>query len=82
MSTGYVSADGHWRVRAIILDGEGRLRLEHDSPHFTGKPTDDTDHRNGMARTGVGWWLVGDMATVAEVAEYVPLEQLTLIKGS
>jgi hypothetical protein len=77
-----VSADGHWRVRAIVLDGRQRLRLEHDSPVVNGKFVTHWDgkHRHGPTITGRGWWLIGDMASVEQIEQYVPLDRLTPVK--
>lgn len=81
MSTDYESADGHWRVRAIILDGTPLLRVEHDSPVVGGKVATHGDgaHRHGPTRTGGKWWLIADVTAVEQVASYVPLDRLTLI---
>lgn len=80
MSTDYLSKDGRWRVRAIVLNGAELLRVEHDSPFVNGKLVrhwGGTAHRYGPERTGAGWYRIEDVTSVQKVAEYVPLDQLT-----
>lgn len=79
--TCYVSTDGHWSVRVIILDGKQLLRITHDTVEVPGGFTvpshwDRAHKRCGIVRMGDGYW-VADVKAVTEVEQYVPLGDLT-----
>lgn len=78
--TTYVSADGHWRVSTRTMDGRALVRVEYDSPRVPGHGVPvhpNGSHRCGPMRTSAHpWYLVADVASVDEVARYVPLGSL------
>jgi hypothetical protein len=76
--THFITEDSTWRVSQISLDGQPLLRIEtHDvqnAPvHFDGA------HRTGIVTGPGGWMWVKDVTTPAEVAEFVPLDELVEI---
>jgi hypothetical protein len=66
----FISRDGHWRVHDIVLDGRELLRVEHDT--VIGTPLTHAP-RQGAG----GWFWVGDFSSINQVAEWVPLANLT-----
>lgn len=69
-----ISRDGHWRVTVISLDGQQRLRVQHDEP--SGIPWHGGPNRYGPVKMAGGWFLAEDVRTPAEVERYVPLWEL------
>lgn len=70
-----VSADGHWRVSPIILNGQPLLRVESDSPVRAGFHGDGI-HRCGPVMRAGGWWWAGDVRKPADIELWVPLAEL------
>lgn len=82
----YVSKDGHWRVTPIVLSGRQLIRVEHDSPRKPdGSLALHSDwagyQRLGPQRTGLNWWLMADVRSVADLAAYVSLGDLEEVKA-
>lgn len=73
--TTFISNDGHWRVSVISRDGTQLMRIEHDSPLVAARAAGR--RQRGPEQTAAGWWLAACVRTPADVAAYVPLEELT-----
>lgn len=77
-ATVYESANHHWRVSVISIDGKQRVRVEYYRPQVPGLGVPvqhDGKHRCGPHFTRFGV-LVADAPNVAEVERYVQLERL------
>ncbi len=82
MAVTYVSRDGHWKVSEIILNGQHVKRVEHDDVLVNGHvvlhttPGDDGRHRCGPVKMAGGWFLVAEVHSPNQVAQFVTLSDL------
>ena len=82
--SGYQSKDGHWTLTVIKRDGVELIRVEHDTVRlpdgtFVPRHTSHENGRSGITRTAHGF-LVADVRTVADIAQWVALSELEASK--
>lgn len=72
----FLSRDRHWKVIPVTIDGQGLLRVLHDT--MDGTPVHQVDrNRAGSVRMAGGWYWAGDVKSPADVEQFVPVAELT-----